>query len=571
MKKMCVCLSAFLVLAFAANALALQSETKPLVTISIAGYENLVNKLNFIGRLGGNPQLGQALEMTLQMMTQGQGTAGLDIKRPWGFVVQSDESRPFSFFGFLPVGNLKQLMDTAMLNPAVAQSIKLNNGVYEIAASGQTIFVQQQGTWAIIADKRESLAAAPSDPAKLLGEMPKNYDLAVCLSMKNLPASYREQFLAQLQAGARAGMRQGLNESDEQFALRTNASKRMLEQMTTLVNELDEMVLGWKIDAEKNTTYLDLSMTAQAGSKLAAQFAETKPGKTNFAGFFAPEAALAANWAGVSSETDAAQAKESLTFFREKLRNNLQSQNLDEEEARVLNRFLDEVFDVLIKTIESRKSDVGMALYLEPGALNFIAGGMIVDAPRLEKVLREMVEILRQRNPDEAAAIHLDAESSEGVNYHVLSLPTPQEELKPFFGDTMDVVIGFAPDKLLLGVGPKAVEKLKAALTASKAQADKEIPPMRMMLSARKFAKFFAEIGNDPQVQARVAKIASMLEAAGEKDHVLITSTMIPRGARVRLELEEGLLRTLASSLSQLPLMMGPMGVPQAPQQRIGR
>ncbi len=63
--------------------------------------------------------------------------------------------------------------------------------------------------------------------------------------------------------------------------------------------------------------------------------------------------------------------------------------------------------------------------------------------------------------------------------------------------------------------------------------------------------------------------LAAALEQAGEKDHVQITATPIARGVRVRLELEEGLLKAICSMGKGLggmpPGMMMPPGGPSGP------
>ena len=103
---------------------------KPLVTVSFAGYDKLKADIGVIGRLGGNPNLGEGLEYDAEVMTQGKGLAGLDTKRPWG-VVQFSGGGPIDFvhpsipivdqigpmYGFIPVTDLKQLIEVAKSNP----------------------------------------------------------------------------------------------------------------------------------------------------------------------------------------------------------------------------------------------------------------------------------------------------------------------------------------------------------------------------------------------------------------------------------------------------------------------
>ena len=144
-------------------------------------------------------------------------------------------------------------MEVAKGNPQLAEAIKLNGDVYEIHGRRPDRLRQQKGNWAVVADKSENLAKAPADPLKLLGDLPKRYDLAVRASIKNLPKEYREQLLAQLRAGAEVGMQQMPGESDEDYAMRLNMAKQAVQQLTTLVNDMDDVLLGWNVDAKTKT------------------------------------------------------------------------------------------------------------------------------------------------------------------------------------------------------------------------------------------------------------------------------------------------------------------------------
>ena len=123
----------------------------------------------------------------------------------------------------------------------------------------------------------------------------------------------------------------------------------------------------------------------------------------------------------------------------------------------------------------------------------------------------------------------------------------------------MEVVIGIADDKLLVAVGHDALKTLKKVIDDSKAGADKEIPPLEIKVAIGKIAKFAAEIAKNfpaPETQMRTAMLAGALEKAGDKDHVVITASPISQGVRVRVEMEEGLVKAIAS----MGQMMGPMG-----------
>ncbi len=368
MRKLILSTLAVGMLLAAATSSPAQTDLKPVITVSFSGYDKLLVNANVIGQLGGNPNMGQGLEMMVALMTQGKGLAGLDTKRPWGAAVLTNGQPPFAVYGFVPVTDLKQLMGLAE-GTQLSESIKLVDDVYQIqTGAGPTVYVKQIGKWAVATQKNENLANAPADPLKLLGDLPQSYDLAIRLSAKNTPKEFRDQAMAQLRAAAEVGLPQMPDESDESYALRAAATRHAAETLAALAEDLDDLLLGWQLDPATKTFHLDLEITAQTGTKLADRLGLMKPGKTNFAGLMIPNAAVAANWTRTLADDDVAQAKKSLAMVREMLSNELQKRGLAEAEQKLALQLLGDAIGVVEKTLETKKSDGGLAVLLDPGA-----------------------------------------------------------------------------------------------------------------------------------------------------------------------------------------------------------
>ena len=145
------------------------------------------------------------------------------------------------------------------------------------------------------------------------------------------------------------------------------------------------------------------------------------------------------------------------------------------------------------------------------------------------------------------------------MRFHVLSLPTPDEKLVPVVGQTLDVVLGIADDKVLVAAGRDAAKALKKALDDSKAGAAKEVLPFQVSLAATPVAKFIAQVAADEEAAGNATRWAEALATADGKDHVTVTAQGVPQGVRLRLEVEAGVLK---AAVAMSPLgggMMGPM------------
>jgi hypothetical protein len=541
---------------------------KPLVTVSFSGYDELKADIEFIGKLGDNAELAQGLEGMLKLFTQGQGLAGLDTTKPWGAVMLTDGQQAFPVYGFVPVTDLKQLL--SVVGPLLpgGPPEEAADGVYELDLDGPTVFIQEKGGWALITSSREDLANVPADPLKVLGGLHQKYDLAVRASIQNVPLIFRQMFFEQIQAGAEVGMERLPGESDEDYAIRQGVTKKMMQQLNTTVNQLDEVLIGWAIDRQTGNSYIDFQVTAVAGTKTAAQFAQVTAAKTNFAGFDLPGAALTGNWAGTVTDADVAEAKNGLANLRATALKELENQDLSADELQLAKQLLSDLLEVLEKTIESKTMDGGLALMLKSGGLTFVAGGAIADGAKLEKALKQLAVEIQKEEPNllkgDPYLLKLDAETHQGVRFHTLAIPTDEmddENVTKLFGDTLDVVLGISETSVYLSAGRDAASTLKQVIDGSKANPGKDIPPMRISLAATPIAQFVAAVAEEEEVQQMAAMVAAMLAQTDGKDHLTLTSQQIPNGAVVRLEIEEGLLKLLGS----LGQMFGGMAAPGGP------
>ncbi len=524
---------------------AVAADMKTVVTVSFSGYDEVLSDVEYLGKLADNPNLKGMVEGPLMMMTQGEGLKGLDKSQPWGAIVQTD-GQQFPVLVFVPVKDLGQLV--GLLENLTGEAPEAEDGVYEIATDGPTVYVTEKSGWAFISNERDTLDDVPSDPTELLGELNEKYDLAVKASVQNVPEMFRQMFVAQLKMGAGAAMMQLPGEGDEDYAIRKGLATQGIDQLVTMINELDEVLLGFSIDQESGTSFLDIEITAVEGTDTAAQFAQLKEMQTNFAGFNLPEAAVVGNWASMLSDADVTQTKSTLATVRTRALKELENQGLSDDEVKIAQDLLGDLLDVIEKTIEGKKTDGGMALVLKPGAPTVVIGGTIAEGAKLEKVLKQVVDIAKGEIGELGNLIKLDAETHEGVTFHTITVPVPDEEAAAVLGQTVQVVIGLSEESFYLAAGGEAAAVLKQIIDASKADAGKQIAPMRISAALTPILKFAAEAA-DEDAKPMIAQFASILEQSEGKDHVTVVSKAIENGGQVRLELEEGVLKLIGTAI----------------------
>ena len=144
-------------------------ELQTIAAVAVAGYDNLMGDIGFLGQLGGRPESAQMLEGMIALFTQGQGVQGLDKTKPVGMLIQTDGMQVHPI-GCVPITDLAGLLSIAQgFQATVTEN---DDGSKTLALpNGQSLFIKESGNWAFLAAMPHSLVALPEDPEAALREV----------------------------------------------------------------------------------------------------------------------------------------------------------------------------------------------------------------------------------------------------------------------------------------------------------------------------------------------------------------------------------------------------------------
>jgi len=550
---MAVCGLAVGAMAAAPSALAqTAAESKPLAVVAFSSVDELMKDVDFLGSLGDQPNASQNIEMMIQMFTQQKGLAGLDRTKPIGVIVQSAGDMPAGAV-VLPVTDFNALMDVAKGFGVTTQDA--GNGLTQInTQQGQSVFAKNANGWAMLSISPDMLSSVPADPSTVLGPLTEEYDFAARIHVQNVPESYRQMAVSAMSEGARQGLSQNEDESDEEFKARQDQVNAQLEELKRFINELDQFTIGFAVDDQEKRAYIDFGYTAIPGTKLAQDIELNSNATTNFAGFIQPEAAMTLSFASKMTGADAAQLDQMVESLRKQVGDaieeddEIQSADAKEKVKSGVNDFI----DALKATLQAGTMDGGASLNMTPDALTFVAGGFIADPAKVESGLKKIAEAAKEEG-DEVPEVSWEAEQYKDVTFHTLEAPVEEdnEEARQMLGDKVDMAVGIGKEAVYFALGRNALDELKKVIDASAATPNKPIAPAEMIVSLGQImnvAKTFADEDDKPQIEM----IAEMLadEASG-RDHVRIVGQPIDNGIRMRIEAEEGVLRALGMAAAQ--------------------
>ncbi len=548
------------------------------LAVSISSFDAIERDVRRIAKAGRFPEL----MLPFQMLGD-QGPKLVDPTKPAGAVVQVDGDRS-RVFAFLPAKDVAQVLP--LLRPFSEDPVPTepgDEGVYEVEVEGLAIVAAQKGPWAIFADNRDTLDQVPDDPVPLLEGLDESYLFAVRASVENVPEDRRDQILGLIevaadQFGSLVERASGLPVAQERLS-----GERARSGLLASLEQTESLLVGLAVDPKSAALRFDLEVEAVEGTPAAAAYAVAAATTSDLAGFYVPEAALTAHSAGTMNETAAAQLQQRIDVLASGAAKDLQNQELSDDEREQARQMLDDLFDVLRETAASRRFDGGFAVLGDDEGASVVGATFVDDVATLEAFFGRVVELAIVEEPRLAEHVALDAQTYEGVRLHTLSIPAellPAGELPPMIvADSLNAAVGFDDRHAYLAVGPESIDQLKQAIDRSKAVAGETVPPLRASIGLGAVVKMIgplvvataataAEQGIDvPDARAaaeNVEALATLLEQSQGRDHVRLASQPIPRGARIRLSVEPGVLK--AAGAAAMGAMnqsgLGPAGFP---------
>lgn len=203
---------------------------KPLAVLALTSHDDVAKDVGPMTQIADTSDMPTWLSSMLRLFAEGQGVWGLDASRPWGAVVQLSDG--LSSYGFVPVKNVEDL--SWELDSYIESITDIGGGIYKVVGTepGEQLFATEIGGWLFVSDRPETLDSVPADPTSLLGQLNRQYDVALRLELKNVPAQHGQKLLAMLDKTVGP-------------TLRRMTSDQTVETIGRAAYALDQVILGW--------------------------------------------------------------------------------------------------------------------------------------------------------------------------------------------------------------------------------------------------------------------------------------------------------------------------------------
>lgn len=519
------------------------AQVKPVVVVSISSVEDTLADVAYITKAAGAEDSGR-----MAMVLGNALTNGIDKKKPIGIYISPQQGGgDFVGVAFVPVTDLKTVLLTH--KDTIGEPKDAGDGVQEVTAQGRSLYIKEQKGWAFVAQEKEHLTALPADPAALLGNLPKDYTVAAKVSIANIPPELKKMVVDEINAGFERGLENNPGPFDPEL------QRAQMDNFVKMFDELDEVMVGYAIDAPGKRTYFDINVTAREGSNVAKQLSMLADTKSSFTGFLLPNAAATLNFSQTMLKNDIDQSVTLLKGMRTNALKEIDNDpNLDAPQRGAAKEVVGSLLDVVVKTVEEGRIDGGAVLMLDAKSIDFAAGMLVADGKAVEDSFKRLVDLAKDE-PD-FPTVKLNSGSHGGITFHNITAPVPEEEeeAREILGDKVNIVLGTGPKAVYFAFGKNAESLLKQVIDKSAQNGSKKVPPMELNVSVLPILKFSASAAPDNEV---IPELIKLLEKSG-KDKVNVTVQPLKNGESIRFLVEEGVIEVIGAGVKQFAPAFAP-------------
>ena len=501
--------------------------------VGVESVDDILSEVSYLVGAAGFPEF-------VPFVTFGAGEyiKGLDKDKPAGMVVSFDGDTPV-FLGFVPVSDIDDVLDTLS-----DSGFDIDEGDDIITLTtpdgANDVYVKEAKGYAFISDNEDNLDELPDDPAEIVGDLTKRFTVGVKANLGNIPESLREMAIEGMQEGF-DGALENLEQDNEALAeLQVKWNKMSIDNLVSLIEDSESIVGGMKIDEEGERISFDMDFTVKEGTKFAKQFALYKDIKSKFGGFYRDDTAMKMHFAGGYTQEDIDKMVDIMKDGRDAAMKAIEdSEDMEDNERAMAKRLAGDMLDVVEATIKSGELDGAASLKLDDGKIDFIAGGTIQKAMKIQEAVKELSEIAK-KEAAEQVEFKFDVEKFDGVTFHhiIVNIPDDEEEAQDIFGDELKLTAGFSGNAVYLGVGDDALASIKKAIKSSKDSGNVS-GPFDMVFSAQKIVEFVGEI--NPDMEDMMEQMADALDESG-KDKIIMNSEVDGTTQKTHFEIQEGIL-----------------------------
>ena len=513
--------------------------TEPVVVVTLGSINKLMQDINYVSGIVGQPQIGGMFAMSAGMFTQ-----GIDMNQPIAVIVPLVNGAPEPI-AMIPTADVRTVLKR--LEAQTGPADELNDGTLVVAIGANTVFIRQLGSWAVVARNQDLLDLAPADPTSLFQGMGNDFDIAVRLQMQQVPKATRDMLIAQL----RQGFEQAIAKQDQADAEGTKQmAQSSIGQLEQIIADTDELMFAVNINQAEKQIAIEGYFTAVPNTDLAAVYGGQQAAPSQFSSVIRDDAASYYHASATIANEAVEQtivSLETATGALHKMIDN--SDDLNEQQGKEVKELLDRVINLGKDSIKSGKIDLGALLLANQNDFQFVMGSYVSDGKEAAQIVKDLAAKIEGET--DAPRFIFDQETYNGVTMHVVEadVPEKEDELREMFGTTLKVHIGTADQAVYLAVGERSMDQLKQLIdSGSVGQGSVGARPIgQLRVKLLPILQYAQSVESNDAISAMI----DTLSRAADGGEVYVVQSGIENGQRSKVSLSEGLLQAIGAAARQ--------------------
>lgn len=506
----------------------LAAEPKPAIVISLASADQLLADAAYLTAAVERPDTGRLATLVARPYLN-----GIDRTRPAGAYITFDGDEP-RVVGFAAVKDITLVIATLKDQLGDAQAVG------DDGWSFPGLFLKQQGEWTFAAMEEAHVKDLPKDPLALIGGLEKQYSVAARVVPAQIPDSLKKVFLDSFNTSFKEAREATGTSNPAELMMQSY----MIDAMSMMVTDTQEVLLGWKIDAKGKQTALDFHIDATPDTALAKRLAITLPPHPALHGFDLPGAAMFIRRTNAMSPDE----QKMIRTLMETARTEGEKLNDDPTipaDERAKRKARAEAALPLLEIMGSAKYlDQAIVGFVEEDGVSGVVGMSLAADSDWRKLVSNLVEQAKMDDNGTKFEVVYDAAKVGDVALHRITVESEDDAVVNFFGAPQQYTIGTAPGRVYIAAGKEGENRLKQVLTAKNTGEKEEVYLVR--IAAKPFVRLASERFHQPIAEALLEKLDD------QNDKLLIVSSAEKNRLSVKTTVDEGVLRAIGGAIAEL-------------------
>jgi len=542
---------------------------QPVFVLSVSSQKQMWQTLDTIGKYSGEVKFvkpfGDMVGQLLKMPGLSLGELpGVDPDRPWGLTYVNDGGT-MKLLGFVPITD--EAMALTSLAPMLGELTTNAEGVRSVTVGAdsplgeQTWYLAAKDGWLFGVEDPAQLQSLPN-PLTLLGSLEQSYFFSIRIQPQNASEADRANLISRLPLMSATGE---VSEGDAMAAFSARISGSQSEVLQTVINDAEQITLGWNLDTQTDKIIGDVQVIPTAGTRLAAHLAKmSEAPPSELAQLVTAGDALNVHLNLSLEQEQIDRMKREAVAYRDAVISLVDTgeENSTDEERSTLRDLVTRLFDVVQGTLDTGRLNLGIRLV---GKRPPFSGVMAVKCERGDDLVKLFDDIAALAQNDRGfEKVEVDVEKLDGGRMHAFTLAAAKGvreiELLGKSFKTRRLVVGIRGDRFCVGMGAQGLDLVKQAMGPASGQAG----PVQVAMKGAALAGLMGQMSSEQSLQL-MSTVLSMNLATGADgqpidDQAILAVNPTAEDLRAKFELGNGFLRAVGTVLPLISMALGQGG-----------